>query len=102
MGRPRIDDSLANRYGTLHSITVHPTAKGTFRARARVCYLSAEGDWKWVARCLDGATPEAARADLIERVTGVVGCRSQEETNRITGGLHRGHKHVDAGALPQM
>ncbi|CAI9386520.1 hypothetical protein [Microbacterium sp. T2.11-28] len=101
MGRPRIDESLADRYGTLHSITVHPTDKDTYRARARVCYLSPEGEWKWVARCLDGPTPEAARADLIERVTGVIGCRTQDEMNHITGGLHRGHQHVPAGALPQ-
>ncbi len=101
MGRPRIDDSLADQYGTLHSVTVHPTGKSTYRARARVCYLSHEGEWKWVARCLDGATPEAARADLIKRVTDVIGCRTQEEMNRITGGLHRGHKHVPAGVLPR-
>lgn len=100
MGRPRIDESLADRYGTLHSITVHPTDKGTFRARARLCYLTPDGSWKWVARCIDGESPEEARANLIERVMGVIGCRTQDEINRVTGGLHRGHKHVGEGALP--
>jgi hypothetical protein len=102
MGRPRIDESLTDRYGTLHSVTVHPTDVGTYRARARLCYLTPEGEWKWVARCLDGATPDEARTTLIERVTGVIGCRSQNETNQLTNGLHRGHKHVPPGALPRQ
>ena len=100
MGRPPIQDSYADRFGTLHSVTVKRVGSGRFQALARLCYLTDSGDWKWVNRRAEGDTPEHARQVIEERVTHVLGCRSQEETNRLTAGLHRGHKHVkDASVL---
>lgn len=98
MGRPPINENYADRFGTLHSLTVRPRKEG-FQALARLCYLNADGDWVWVNRRVESATAEEAERALMARVTDVLGCRPQEETNRLTKGLHRGHQHVAPGAL---
>ena len=100
MGRPLIQDHYGDRFGTLHSITVRPLESGRFAALARLCILTDDGDWKWVNRRSSGDSAEAARSAIMDRVINVLGCRSQEETNRLTGGLHRGHRKVaDPSAL---
>ncbi len=99
MGRPQINESFADRYGTLHSMTVKPDKYG-WQALARLCYLGPNGDWVWVNRRLNGETAEEALEGLLARVTDVLGCRSKDETNALTNGLHAGHKHVSPGQLP--
>lgn len=99
MGRPQIQDSFAERFGTLHSVTVSELPSGQFQALARLCYLTEQGEWKWVNRRCAGKSAETAREAVIARVTKQLGCVSQEETNRRTNGLHRGHRRVAPGEL---
>ena len=93
-GRPPINENFADRYGTFHSLVVKPNRYGEWQALARVCYLTPDGDWKWVNRRSDGATPEEAERRVRERVFDVIGCVDRAVTNERTEGLHRGHQHV--------
>lgn len=101
MGRPPINVNYAARFGTFHSMTVKPV-NGGFQALARLCYLTDEGDWKWVNRRLLASTADEARNGLHARVTEVLGCRSMEETNRLTRDLHRGHRHIDSETRAEL
>lgn len=94
-GRPPINESFADRFGTFHSLVVKPNRYGDWQALARLCYLTDEGDWKWVNRRSDGKTPEEAEQRIRERVFGPIGCVEQIVTNERTHGLHRGHRHVE-------
>lgn len=93
MGRPPINDSYADRFGTFHSITVKPY-RDEWIALARLCYLDPRGEWRWVNRRLQAKTEQEAHDALMERVTQTLGCRTQAETNALTDGAHRGHRHV--------
>lgn len=93
-GRPRIDESYADVFGTYHSMNVHELEDGQYLARARLCRLTPSGTWKWVNRVVKAASPKEAEAELMRRVFDVIGCRTQAETNELTEGYHRGHQPV--------
>lgn len=94
MPRPPINDSLKGRYGTFHSMTVKRDDKGRYQALVRLCFLTEEGNWKWVNRRSDGQSFAEAATRVWTRVTADLQCATQAETNRRTNGWHRGHRHV--------